>query len=64
MNAYNPPTTLLVRTWFQILSSQEDPEALKHAKQIIERNFGSVELACLYLEQVEQKKTSQHFCSN
>jgi hypothetical protein len=50
-----PPPVLLVKTWFQIMCSQEDPEAISHAKKMIERNFGSVDLAQLYLEHYQLK---------
>jgi hypothetical protein len=61
MSSYTLPKTiqppiLLVKTWFQIMCSQEDPEAISHAQKMIERNFGSVDLAVMYLEKCKQKK--------
>jgi superoxide dismutase len=54
MSQYAPPL-ILVNTWLQLISSNYEPEATGHAKKMINRNFGSVDLAIAYLEQKQIK---------
>jgi hypothetical protein len=54
MSQYAPPL-ILVNTWLQLISSNYEPEATEHAKKMINRNFGSVDLAIAYLEQKQIK---------
>jgi hypothetical protein len=55
MTAYTPPP-IPVKTWLQLLGLNSEPEAAAHAKRMINRNFGSVDLAVLYIEQCQLKK--------
>mgnify|MGYP003671625768 CR=1 len=55
MAAYTPPP-ILVLTWIQLISSDLEPEAIAHAQRMINLNFGSVDLAVMYLEQCQMKK--------
>jgi hypothetical protein len=54
VSQYSPPP-ILVKTWLQLISSNYEPEATEHAKKMINRNFGSVDLAIAYLEQNQVK---------
>jgi len=56
MSNYAPPP-ILVLTWLQLLGLNSEKEASEHAKRMINRNFGSVDLATVYLEQCKLKKT-------
>ncbi|WP_157884320.1 hypothetical protein [Paraglaciecola hydrolytica] len=56
MSQYTPPV-ILVRTWLQLISLNSEKEARDHAKKMINDNFGSVDLAIIYLEQNQFKKT-------
>jgi hypothetical protein len=55
MSQYKPPP-ILVNTWLQLLGLNSEPEATENAKKMINRNFGSVDLAILYLEQCHLQK--------
>jgi hypothetical protein len=55
MSTYTPPP-VLVNTWLQLISQNSEPEAIEHAKNMINRNFGSVDLAIMYLHQCQLKK--------
>jgi hypothetical protein len=50
MSQYIPPI-VLVKTWLQLIKFSTEKEARDHSKRMINRNFGSVELAIAYLEQ-------------
>jgi hypothetical protein len=62
MAAYTPPP-ILVLTWLQLLSLNSEPEAAAHAKQMINRNFGSVDLATMYLQQYHEQHSKQKIVS-
>jgi hypothetical protein len=47
---YTPPIAL-IKTWLEVLRSDVDKEAILHVKRMLNRNFGSVDLAVMYLEQ-------------
>jgi hypothetical protein len=55
MSQYAPPPILVI-TWLQIIGSDIEPEATEHAKRMINTNFGSIDLAVMYLEQCQLKK--------
>ena len=55
MTSYTPPP-ILVNTWLQLLGLNSEPETSYHAKKMLIRNFGSVDLAIVYLEQCQLKK--------
>jgi hypothetical protein len=50
MSEYCPPP-VLVKTWLMLINLSSSDEARDHAKRMINRNFGSVDLAITYLEQ-------------
>ncbi|PKG96113.1 hypothetical protein [Paraglaciecola sp. MB-3u-78] len=50
MSGYCPPP-VLVQTWLMLINLSSSDEARDHAKRMINRNFGSVDLAITYLEQ-------------
>lgn len=50
------PPPILVLTWIQLNSSDLELEVIVHAKRMINLNFGSVDLAVIYLEQCQIKK--------
>ena len=51
---YNPPVAL-VKTWLQVLRSDVDKEAIRHVKNMLVCNFGSVDLAVMYVEQQRER---------
>jgi hypothetical protein len=56
MSQYNPPIAL-VKTWLQLVSFSTEEEVSDHSKRMINRNFGSVDLAITY---IEQNQPTQH----
>jgi hypothetical protein len=50
MTQHNPPI-VLVKTWLQLVNFSTEKEARDHSKRMINRNFGSVDLAIIYIEQ-------------
>jgi hypothetical protein len=50
MSQYIPPI-VLVKTWLQLLDFSTEKEVRDHSKRMINRNFGSVDLAIIYIEQ-------------
>jgi hypothetical protein len=46
-----PPPFVLVKTWLQLLRNAEGKDMLRHAKCMLVKAFGSVEIAVIYLEQ-------------
>jgi hypothetical protein len=50
MSPCNPPIAL-VKTWLQLVSFSTEKEVSNHSKRMINRNFGSVDLAIIYIEQ-------------
>jgi hypothetical protein len=50
MSEYCPPP-VLVKTWLMLINLSSSDEARDHAKRMVNRNFGSVDLAITYLEQ-------------
>jgi hypothetical protein len=50
MSQHCPPP-VLVKTWLMLINLSFYDEARDHAKRMINRNFGSVDLANTYLEQ-------------
>jgi hypothetical protein len=55
MSQYIPPI-VLVKTWLQLINFSVEKEVRGHAKRMINRNFGSVDLAVAYLEQCQLDK--------
>jgi len=55
MSQYIPPI-VLVKTWLQLVNFNTEPEVRVHSQKMINRNFGSVDLAIAYLEQNQQQK--------
>jgi hypothetical protein len=49
------PPIVLVQTWLQLLSLSSEKEAQTHAKRMLVKAFGSVDLALEYIEQTGQK---------
>jgi hypothetical protein len=50
MTQYNPPI-VLVKTWLQLVNFSTEKEAKDHSQRMINRNFGSIDLAIIYIEQ-------------
>jgi len=50
MSQYCPPP-VLVKTWLMLIDLRSSAEARAHAKRMINRNFGSIDLAIIYIEQ-------------
>jgi hypothetical protein len=50
MSQYVPPI-VLVKPWLQLVSFSTEKEVRNHSKRMINRNFGSVDLAITYIEQ-------------
>lgn len=50
MSQYIPPI-VLVKTWLQLVNFSTEKEVRDHSKRMINRNFGSVDLAITYIEQ-------------
>jgi hypothetical protein len=50
MSQYIPPSAL-VKTWLQLVSVSTEEEARNYSKRMINRNFGSIDLAIIYIEQ-------------
>jgi len=57
MSQYIPPI-ILVKTWLQLVNFSTEPEVRDHSQKMINRNFGSVDLALTYIEQNQQQKAS------
>jgi hypothetical protein len=55
MSHYIPPI-VLVKTWLQLVNFCTEKEVRDHSKRMINRNFGSVDLAITYVEQNQQQK--------
>jgi hypothetical protein len=55
MSHYTPPP-VLVNTWLKLLSLNSEKDASEHALRMINKNFGNVDLAIMYLEQCQVKK--------
>jgi hypothetical protein len=51
---YTPPVAL-VNTWLEVFRSNYDEEATQRVKNKLERNFGSVDLAVMYIEQQNEQ---------
>ena len=58
MTQYCPPP-VLVKAWLMLINSRssDSDEARAHAKRMIDVNFGSVDLAIIYLEQSQSDNT-------
>jgi hypothetical protein len=58
MSQYCPPP-VLVKTWLMLINSRssDSDKARAHAKRMIDVNFGSVDLAIIYLEQSQSDNT-------
>ena len=54
MSQYIPPI-VLVKTWLQLLSFSSEKEVREQSKRLLNKNFGSVDLAITYIEQNQQK---------
>jgi hypothetical protein len=50
MTYYNPPI-VLVKTWLQLVNFSTEEEVRNHSERMINRNFGSIDLAIIYIEQ-------------
>jgi hypothetical protein len=55
MSKYTPPI-VLVTTWLQLINLSTEDDARKHTKKMIKINFGSVDLAIVYIQQNQSKK--------
>ncbi|MFT6046470.1 MAG: hypothetical protein ACI9WC_002176 [Arenicella sp.] len=57
MNNSEPytPSIALVKTWLEVLRSDNDKEAILRVKYKLERYFGSVDLAVMYIEQQNEQ---------
>jgi hypothetical protein len=44
------PPAVLIKTWIELLKIASDDEAHIHAKQMLAKTFGSIELAFIYAE--------------
>ena len=56
MSQYCPPP-VLVKTWLMLINLRFYDEARVRAKRMIDVNFGSVDLAVIYLEQSHRDNT-------
>jgi hypothetical protein len=45
------PSIALVKTWHQLVGFSTEKEARNYSKRMINRNFGSIDLAIIYIEQ-------------
>jgi hypothetical protein len=52
--SYTPPVAL-VNTWLEVFRSNYDEEATQRVKNKLEHNFGSVDLAVMYIEQQNEQ---------
>jgi hypothetical protein len=52
--SYTPPVAL-VNTWLEVFCSNYDEEATQRVKNKLEHNFGSVDLAVMYIEQQNEQ---------
>jgi hypothetical protein len=50
MTLNNPPI-VLVKTWLQLVNFSTEEEVRNHSERMINRNFGSIDLAIIYIEQ-------------
>jgi hypothetical protein len=50
MTQNNPPI-VLVKTWLQLVNFSTEEEVRNHSQRMINRNFGSIDLAIIYIEQ-------------
>jgi hypothetical protein len=58
MSHINNHPLMLVKTWLYILTSEDEEDeedARRHAKKMLNDAFGSVEFAIMYLENHEEK---------
>jgi hypothetical protein len=60
MSQYNPPIAL-VKTWLQLVNFSTEEEVRNHSERMINRNFGSIDLAIIY---IEQKQPTQNQLTN
>jgi hypothetical protein len=56
MSQYIPPI-VLVKTWLQLVNFSTESEVRDHSQKMINRNFGSVDLALTYVEQYKPTKS-------
>jgi hypothetical protein len=56
MSQYCPPPVLM-KTWLMLIDLRSSDEARAHGKRMIDVNFGSVDLAIIYLEQSHSDNT-------
>jgi hypothetical protein len=56
MSQYCPPP-VLVKTWLMLIDLSSSDEARARAKRMIDVNFGSVDLAIIYVEQSHSDNT-------
>jgi len=56
MSQYCPPP-VLVKTWLMLIGLRSSDEARARAKRMIDVNFGSVDLAIIYVEQSHSDNT-------
>jgi hypothetical protein len=54
MSRFSPPIAL-VQTWLQLVSFSTEKKVRNTYKRMVNRNFGSVDLALVYLEQNQVK---------
>jgi hypothetical protein len=56
MSQYCPPP-VLVKTWLMLIDLRSSDEARARAKRMIDVNFGSVDLAIIYVKQSHSDNT-------
>ncbi|WP_158972589.1 hypothetical protein [Paraglaciecola sp. L3A3] len=52
------PPKILVETWLFILTSGDEQEARRHVRRMLNRSFGGVEFAAMYLEDDKKKMST------
>jgi hypothetical protein len=52
------PPFVLVKTWLELSTNAEEKEAINHAKRMLIRTFGSIEIAVIYMEQQGFERTA------
>jgi hypothetical protein len=50
------PPIALVKTWLQLVSFSAEKEARNYSQRMINLNFGSIDLAIIYIEQNQPTK--------
>ncbi|MER2492527.1 hypothetical protein [Catenovulum sediminis] len=50
MNAKKEPPVPLVKTWYQLLMQQDDPELKEHGKNMLISAFGDIQTAAQFIK--------------